>query len=127
MMFSFVVWLVCIQEGSGGEGDGGQGSGKQMREMGSQDMEEHCQRIFEKVERYTHQVPHCLPRLNAHQTTSLSLSLSGLYWKVEELLEAGRMLFKNLSPEFEERLISSVTLPILLCSLRVRSFVRLTL
>lgn len=71
---------IKIMEGSGGEGDGGQGSGKQMREMGSQDMEEHCQRIFEKVERYTHQV--------------------------EELLEAGRMLFKNLSPEFEERLIS---------------------
>ncbi|XP_074564195.1 uncharacterized protein LOC141820724 [Curcuma longa] len=71
---------IKMMEESGDEGDGGQGSGKQMTEMGSQDMEEHFQRIFDKVERYTHQV--------------------------EELLEAGRTLFKNLSPEFEERLIS---------------------
>ncbi|KAG6508828.1 hypothetical protein ZIOFF_034210 [Zingiber officinale] len=78
---------IKIMEASGDEGDEGQGSGKQMTEMGSQDVEEHFQRIFEKVERYTHQV--------------------------EELLEAGRTLFKNLSPEFEERLISSVTLAIL--------------
>ncbi|KAG6505374.1 hypothetical protein ZIOFF_037730 [Zingiber officinale] len=95
---------IKIMEASGDEGDEGQGSGKQMTEMGSQDVEEHFQRIFEKVERYTHQV--------------------------EELLEAGRTLFKNLSPEFEERLISSVTLAILSCPLRVClfvSFVRLIL
>ncbi|CAL9133090.1 unnamed protein product [Musa acuminata var. zebrina] len=62
-------------------GDGRTGGGDEMAtEMGSGEMEHDIQRILEKIDQFTQQV-----------------------W---ELLDAGRTLFKTLSSEFEERLIS---------------------
>ncbi|XP_072997101.1 uncharacterized protein [Typha latifolia] len=71
--------------GSEGEGGGEVGEEEETAAgsglaVGSEEMELHIQRILERIEQFTQQV--------------------------SELLESGRTLFKDLSTEFEERLIS---------------------
>ncbi|WOL00348.1 hypothetical protein Cni_G09061 [Canna indica] len=71
----------AMEEGSDGDGGGGEGGGDEMAtDMGSEEIEQNIQHIFEKIKHFTQQVG--------------------------DLLEAGRTMFRNLSVEFEERLLS---------------------